>query len=143
MRAVSEQYLINPSRLLQSLVIVVHLAALLALPIVGLNVLSLCVIAVLILQSGCQCITAKNAQIQLTLSENECLLDGEVIQLAREYFDTPWLLVLRSRRRSPSDEPKFWTRLSGYYSTTLVLVDSMNPERRRALSRQLRWQSFS
>jgi hypothetical protein len=139
--------MLMPSVVLTTLKSAVHAAAFLSLFIIGLDYWALSVLAVFILQSAVKLITQKEAAVRLTLSEQECLVDGKPIHIESEYFDTPWLLVFRYRWLEP-DKHALHPKTPAYFrrarqSVLIVLPDTMSIERRRALSRQLRWQCFS
>jgi hypothetical protein len=144
---VSQQYMLRPSVVLKTLKSAVHAVAFSSLFIIGLDYWALCVFAVFILQSAVKLVTQKKAAVRLTLSEKECLVDGKPINIQSEYFDTPWLLVLRYRWLEPDKHapqpktPAYFRRAR--QSVLIVLPDTMSIGRRRALSRQLRWQCFS
>lgn len=147
MSSVSQQYLFRPSAVLKGFKSAVHTAAFLASFIIGLDYRLTWVFAALILLSAVSLISEKEAIVRLTLSEQECLLDGEPIRITSEYFDTPWLLVLRFRRLTHDNLPRHLGAQASFrrnpQSALVVLPDTMAVERRRALSRQLRWQCFS
>jgi len=144
---VSQQYLLRPSVVLKALKSAVHTVAFLAFSIVGLDYWLVCIFATLTLLNAVNLIVAKEQVVRLTLSEQECLLDGEPIRIESEYFDSPWLLVLRFQRLkhdAHSRHPKAHTFFKrSPPSALIVLPDMMAVERRRALSRQLRWQCFA
>lgn len=143
----SQQYLLRPSVMLKASKSAVHTVAFLAFFIIGMDSWLVCGLAILTLLSAFTLIIEKEAIVRLTLSEQECLLDGEPIRIESEYFDSPWLLVLRFQRLkhdAHSLHPKARTCFKRIPPSALfVLPDSLAVERRRALSRQLRWQCFS
>ena len=133
----SQQFFLRPSKIARLLEYIVHLLALLALSQTQLGAFVWAAISILVVLSACRLACESRETERLVLGEKGCFLNGQAIRLLQQFYDTPWLCVLRFEHREPTDTDSIWQWRP---RVLLVLPDSMDDTQRRALSRLLRWQ---
>ncbi|MDX1490514.1 MAG: protein YgfX [Pseudohongiellaceae bacterium] len=107
--------------------------ALLGLYWVALGAQILAVIAAILILDAYRQLRRSRFRTELLLGEQASFLGEQEIELAPEFFDTPALMVLRYRYRTEQ----------GAWHSLCIWPDSLAQAERRALSRTLRWYSFS